>query len=193
MLSYNVKLYFSTRESVMKKLVIVINGSGGVGKDTICDLAAKHFKVRNISSVDPIKEIATFCGWTGVKDDKARKFLHDLKILTAEYNDFPTNWALNVFREFLESDEQILFVHIREPWEIEKFVKATDGVAKTLLVRGGTRSQARIYGNAADDMVENYEYDYYFVNDHSLDETEQLVKELFDGIFADISDAGEAN
>ena len=193
MLSYNVKLYFSTRESVMKKLVIVINGSGGVGKDTICDLAAKHFKVRNISSVDPIKEIATFCGWTGVKDDKARKFLHDLKILTAEYNDFPTNWALNVFREFLESDEQILFVHIREPWEIEKFVKATDGVAKTLLVRGGTRSRSRIYGNAADDMVENYEYDYYFVNDHSLDETEQLVKELFDGIFADISDAGEAN
>ena len=177
----------------MKKLVIVINGSGGVGKDTICDLAAKHFKVRNISSVDPIKEIATFCGWTGVKDDKARKFLHDLKILTAEYNDFPTNWALNVFREFLENDEQILFVHIREPWEIEKFVKATDGVAKTLLVRGGTRSQARIYGNAADDMVENYEYDYYFVNDHSLDETEQLVKELFDGIFADIQGAGEAN
>ena len=177
----------------MKKLVIVINGSGGVGKDTICDLAAKHFKVRNISSVDPIKEIATFCGWTGVKDDKARKFLHDLKILTAEYNDFPTNWALNVFREFLESDEQILFVHIREPWEIEKFVKATDGVAKTLLVRGGKRSRSRIYGNAADDMVENYEYDYYFVNDHSLDETGQLVKELFDGIFADISDAGEAN
>ena len=39
MLLYNVKLYFSTRESVMKKLVIVINGSGGVGKDTICDLA----------------------------------------------------------------------------------------------------------------------------------------------------------
>lgn len=177
----------------MKKLVIVINGSGGVGKDTICDLAAKYFKVRNISSVDPIKEIATFCGWTGVKDDKARKFLHDLKILTAEYNDFPTNWALNVFREFLTNDEQILFVHIREPWEIEKFVKATDSVAKTLLVRGGTRSRARIYGNAADDMVENYEYDYYFVNDHSLDETEQLVKELFDGIFADISDAGEAN
>ena len=32
MLLYNVKLYFSTRESVMKKLVIVINGSGGVGK-----------------------------------------------------------------------------------------------------------------------------------------------------------------
>ena len=169
----------------MKKLVIVINGSGGVGKDTICDLTAKHFKVRNISTVDPIKEIATFCGWTGVKDDKARKFL------TAEYNDFPTNWALNVFREFLTTDEQILFVHIREPWEIEKFVKATGGVAKTLLVRGGTRSQARIYGNAADDMVENYEYDYYFVNDHALDETEELVTKLFTGVFDAMPDTQE--
>ena len=28
----------------MNKAVIVINGAGGVGKDTICDLAAKHLK-----------------------------------------------------------------------------------------------------------------------------------------------------
>lgn len=157
----------------MKKAVIVINGAGGVGKDTLCDLSAKHFKVRNISSVDPIKEIARFCGWTGVKDDRARKFLHDLKTLTAEYNDFPTNWALAVFREFMENDEQILYVHIREPREIEKFVKATDGVAKTLLVRGGCRTRCGAYGNAADDCVEQYSYDYYFTNDKSLEEAER--------------------
>ena len=168
----------------MNKVVIVINGAGGVGKDTICDLAAKHFKVRNISTVDPIKEIATFCGWTGVKDDRARKFLHDLKTLTAEYNEFPTNWAMNVYREFLNTDEQIMFVHIREPWEIAKFVKATEGAAKTLLVRGGTRTRAEAYGNAADDQVEGYEYDYYFVNDRPLDETEGAVKALFEKILS---------
>lgn len=163
----------------MNKAVIVINGAGGVGKDTICEIAAKHFKVRNISSVDPIKEIATFCGWTGVKDDRARKFLHDLKTVTAEYNDFPTRWALNIFKQFLTNDEEILFVHIREPWEIDKFVKATDGIAKTLLVRGGSRSRTDAYGNAADDMVEDYSYDYYFVNDRPLDETEENVRVLF--------------
>ena len=166
----------------MNKLVMVINGAGGVGKDTLCDLSAKHFKVRNISSVDPIKEIATFCGWTGVKDDRARKFLHDLKTLTAEYNDFPTNWALNVFREFMTNDEEILYVHIREPWEIEKFVKATDGVAKTLLVRGGARTRCDAYGNAADDCVEQYTYDYYFQNDKPLEEAEKDFCEMLSAI-----------
>jgi adenylate kinase len=62
----------------MNKAVIIINGAGGVGKDTICDLAAKHFKVKNISSITPIKELAARCGWGGEKDDKARKFLSDL-------------------------------------------------------------------------------------------------------------------
>ena len=60
--------------------------------------------------------------------------------------------------------------------------KATDGVAKTLLVRGGSRSRNSAYGNAADDMVENYAYDYYFVNDRPLDETEENVKALFTDI-----------
>ena len=168
----------------MNKAVIVINGAGGVGKDTLCDLSAKHFKVRNISSVDPIKEIARFCGWTGVKDDRARKFLHDLKTLTAEYNDFPTNWALAVFREFMESDEQILYVHIREPREIEKFVAGTEGVAKTLLVRGGSRTRSGVYGNAADDCVEQYSYDYYYTNDLPLDETEREFVKLLSDILA---------
>ena len=168
----------------MNKAVIVINGAGGVGKDTLCNLAAKHFKVKNISSVDPIKEIAKFCGWTGVKDDRARKFLHDLKTITAEYNDFPTNWALARFKEFMSGKNEILFVHIREPLEIEKFVKATDGFAKTLLVRGGERMHKSHYGNAADDCVENYEYDYYFMNDKTLAEAERGFTKLLSEILS---------
>ena len=57
----------------MKKLAIVINGAGGVGKDTLCNLAAKHLKVRNISTITPIKEIAAMAGWDGSKDDRSRK------------------------------------------------------------------------------------------------------------------------
>ena len=34
----------------MKKTAIIINGRGGVGKDTLCELAEKHFKVTNLST-----------------------------------------------------------------------------------------------------------------------------------------------
>lgn len=168
----------------MKKAVLVINGAGGVGKDTLCDLAEKHFKIRNISTITPIKELAAMCGWDGSKDDKSRKFLADMKQLTVAYNDFPTNWALKIFREFLANDEQILFVHIREPEEIAKFIKATDGFAKALLVRGGERMKKCHYGNSADDCVENYQYDYYFMNDKTLEEAESAFIELLSGILA---------
>jgi hypothetical protein len=156
----------------MKKIVLVINGRGGVGKDTLCDLAAKHFRVYNISSVDPIKDIARTCGWDGSKDDKSRRFLSDLKALTVAYNNYPTVWAKERYLGFLESDDEIMFLHIREPEEIAKLVRATDGRAKTLLIRGGERTRQTAYGNAADDLVENYGYDYYYVNDKTLDVAE---------------------
>lgn len=170
----------------MQKLVLVINGCGGVGKDTLCDMAAKHYRVKNVSSITPIKELATACGWQGEKTDRARKFLADLKALTVAYNDYPTNWIFERYREFLSGEEQLMFVHIREGAEIAKFVEATEGAAKTLLIRGGERMKekcAQGYGNAADDEVESYDYDYYFVNDRPLEETEELFVEFLNGIF----------
>ena len=166
----------------MKKLVMVINGAGGVGKDTLCDFASAHFSVMNISSITPIKEIAAMCGWNGEKSDKARKFLSDLKALSIEFNDYPTVWATAKYEEFLASENEIMFVHIREPEEIAKFVKATEGAAKTLLVRGGERMKKEKYGNVSDDGVENYAYDYYFVNDKSLEEAEQSFIAFLSGI-----------
>ncbi len=153
----------------MSKLVIVINGRGGVGKDTLCEIAGKHFRVMNVSSITPIKEIATLCGWDGGKDDRARKFLSDLKRLTVDYNDYPTTWLMQRYSEFLASNDEIMFIHIREGEEIEKFVRATGGVAKTLLIRGGDRLVRGQYGNVSDDEVENYDYDFYFTNDKPLE------------------------
>ncbi len=161
----------------MKKTVIVINGSGGVGKDTLCEMAASRFKVRNVSSITPIKEIAMQCGWNGEKSDRARKFLSDLKRLTTEFNDFPTDWIYKEYLSFLNSDEEIMFVHIREGEEIKKFVEKTGGAAITLLIRGGKRfesARSGAYGNESDDLVENYSYDHYFVNDLPLLETEKI-------------------
>ena len=170
----------------MKKAVIVINGAGGVGKDTLCDAAATSYITRNISTITPIKEIAALCGWNGAKDNKSRKFLSDMKRLCADYNDFPTNWAKAQFDSFLSTDEEILFVHIREADEIAKFVSATEGVAKTLLIRGGERFSRRCgrYGNTSDDDVENYSYDYYFNNDTTLEDSKKRFIEFLASILA---------
>ena len=166
----------------MNKAILVINGQGGVGKDALCEIAEKHFKVKNISSITPIKEIAKMCGWDGKKDDRSRKFLADLKQLSVEYNDYPTLWAVEQYKAFLSSEEEVMFVHIREPEEIKKFVNGTDGKAKTLLVRAGDRIKRGAFGNAADDLVENYDYDLYFMNDKTLEEAEEgfvtLLSEL---------------
>ncbi len=169
----------------MKKFVFVINGSGGVGKDTLCNLAAKHYRVRNVSSITPIKNIATLCGWNGEKNDRARKFLADLKSLTVAYNDYPTKWILEEYRRFCESEDEILFVHIREGAEIRKFVDGTDKAAITLLIRGGKRfhRHSATYGNTADDDVEKYRYDYVFYNDRPLDRTEEIFVSFLERIF----------
>ena len=90
-----------------------------------------------------------------------------------EYNDFPTNWVVEEYARFLESEDEVMFVHIREPEEIRKFVSRVPR-AITLLIRGGTRFRRakKEYGNASDDGVEKYRYDYVFYNDAPLDKTE---------------------
>ena len=52
----------------MRKTTIVINGPGGTGKDALI-ASISNYRVMNTSSIDPIKAIATTCGWNGEKDD----------------------------------------------------------------------------------------------------------------------------
>ena len=87
--------------------------------------------------------------------------------------------------EFLKSDDEIMFLHVREPMEIEKFVRATENRAKTLLIRGGARTRKDNYGNQSDDGVENYSYDYYYVNEKTLDVAETEFVSLLQMILRD--------
>lgn len=167
----------------MKKTVIIVNGNGGVGKDTLCDFAAEKYKVRNISSITPIKNIAVQNGWDGGKDAKSRKFLADLKQLFVDYNDLPCRYLESQYREFLETDEELLFVHIREGEEIDKFKKCvTEIPCVTLLVRRDSGEKS--WGNVSDDNVENYHYDYSYDNNLPLEETgaafQAFLQELLD-------------
>lgn len=157
----------------MEKVVIIINGSGGVGKDTLCDCSAKQFKVRSISSITPIKEIARKgFGWDGQKDSKSRRLLADLKEVAVRYNDLPFLYLCKEYERFLDSEDQILFVHIREGKEIDKFKNWISGACYTLLVTRGRGEEVR-WGNVSDDDVEKYDYDWIYENNKSLEEAEQ--------------------
>ena len=99
----------------MNKRIIVINGTGGSGKDTFVEFVSKYKKVFNFSSIDKVKEVARVIGWEGKKTEKDRKFLSDLKKLTTEYNDMAFNSIKDAVQKFYSSDEEIMFIHIREP------------------------------------------------------------------------------
>lgn len=160
----------------MEKKVIIINGKGGAGKDTLCDVVAQKYVVRNVSSITPIKEIAKMGGWQGAKENKDRKFLADLKKLFVEYNDLPFCYLKKELELFLEQQQElVLFVHIREIEEIKKFLEyvlSKDVVCKTLLITR-KEEQNKVYGNDADDMAEQYDYDIVYKNDMPLPQAEK--------------------
>ena len=125
--------------------IFIVNGKGFSGKSTvenmIAEIAAAHGKkVEILSTIDYVKEIAKGFGWDGNKIicDKIEKLMR--------------------------SDVTAVFVDCREPAEIKRFVEKYN--ALTVLVKRSSISM--IYGNHADDNVEDYEYDCVIDNSRGL-------------------------
>lgn len=167
----------------LNKQIFIINGSGGVGKDTFVkfiseelnDTMKRFHTVVNFSSIDRVKEIARYIGWNGEKTEKDRKFLSDLKALTNNYCDMPFKSLKNKVLEFNRSDENILlFLHIREPEEITRAVLRFN--AKTILI---TRNSIhKITSNPSDKNVFYYDYDYVIENNGTLDDLKDKAKKF---------------
>lgn len=159
----------------MEKYIVVINGTGGSGKDTFVEFVSKYNKVFNFSSIDKVKEIALIIGWNPVeKTEKDRKFLSDLKKLTTDYNDMSFNSIKNAVEKFKNDDNEIMFIHIREPEEIKRAVLQFN--AKTLLIR--REGLDIIKSNYSDASVENYNYD-YIIENTTLEDLEKQAKEFY--------------
>lgn len=157
------------------KKVFVINGSGGVGKDTFVQLVNKYVPSRNYSSVEKVKDIAKLIGWDGRKTEKDRKFLSDLKLLTADYNDMPYKALVETVRNFMLCDQEnrFLFLHIREPEEIKRITEEF-GFIYSILIDGDIE---QIKSNMADANVNNYDYDYVIKNKGTLNDLDNIACE----------------
>lgn len=151
----------------MEKKIVIINGTGGAGKDTFVTFCSEIEKVLNISTVDKVKEAAKILvGWNGEKDEISRKLLVDLKKISIDYNDAPTKYVLEMAEQFKKSENNLMFIHIREIDEIEKTKKLLN--AKTLLI---TNPRVKlITSNNSDGKVNEYTYDYYIENDKTLED-----------------------
>lgn len=148
---------------------------GGSGKDTFVNYCSEYIKTVNISSVDKVKEAANILvGWNGEKDEKSRKLLVDLKRLSIEYNDSPTKYIVEKAKEFEKSDNEIMFIHIREIAEIEKIKQIIN--AKTLLVKNP--KVKLILSNESDANVNNYEYDYVLLNNGTLVDLQKKARDF---------------
>jgi len=161
----------------MKKQIIIINGTGGSGKDTFVELCSKYGKVMNFSSMDKGKNIARLIGWNGQKTEKDRKFLSDLKRLTTEYNDMSFNSIKDAVDKFMHSDREILFIHIREPEEIKRALKIFK--AKTLLIK--RVGLTNIESNYSDANVDNFSYD-YIIENATLEELDKKAQKFINNL-----------
>ncbi len=157
--------------------IIIINGTGGSGKDTFVEMTKKYTKVFNFSSIDKVKEIATLIGWKGTKTEKDRKFLSDLKKLTTEYNDLAFNSIKEAVEKFRNSPDELMFIHIREPEEIKRAVESFN--AQTLLIK--REGLDNINSNYSDASVDNYNYD-YVINNTTLENLDKEAQNFVNSV-----------
>lgn len=173
--------------------VVVVNGYPLSGKDTFVNFCVHNLHLLNkgvgcnLSTIDAIKEIASSLGWDGLKTDKDRKFLSDLKKLLKEWNDIPYRSISmkihHLYRMYIErqvpEDKIIFFIHTREPEEIKRFKE--DFGAITLLIKRDDNNNLE-FSNESDKNVNNFNYDYVIENNAGLEELEKkamdFLKEL---------------
>lgn len=148
------------------KEIIILNGMCLSGKDSFVTFCNKYAKCKNISTVDKVKEAYALLGWDGDKSEQHRKALSDIKDIGTTNLDHPYTYIKSEIEKFYKSDEEIMFIHSREPDEIDRFKKAFGCI--TILVENPQVKQ--VTSNHADRDVNLYQYDYTILNNSTLED-----------------------
>lgn len=152
------------------KIVIIVNGQGGAGKDTLCRYFCDYYDGEITSAITPFIPIAEAAGYTGGKSDHDRKFLSDLQDVVDDYIALSIDWIDDELDRFSKNDKSVLFFVIRKPEHItyaRKTARSFGLRATTLVIR--RKAIERDFGNNADDRVLEYPYEYAFDNDTPIE------------------------
>lgn len=178
----------------VSKFIFVLNGSNESGKDTFVDLIKEmesqlKIKCFHISSVDVIKNMAKKYGWDGVKNEKGRTLLHDLKEAWDKYNSMTQQDIFRKTKNWIEKSDSLssnfLFVDIREPEKIEAYINSIEKYYGDVVCVGSIlirSSRSVAASNPADQGVTNFNYDLTITNNGTIDDlkgkAETFVKSL---------------
>ena len=147
------------------------------------------YRRNNISTIDCVKNIAKMFNWNDEKSEKDKKMLSDLKNLITVYNDYLFKDITTQINDWLYYDKKrlndmydhsFLFVHCREPKEIDRIRNQFPNTF-TLLVQNP--KVAKVTGNHADREVKNYNYDFIVVNDSDLRALRKVAIDFYKKIF----------
>lgn len=184
------KSFQNTNENkIIKKMIIIINGKGGAGKDTLIESIKGQHLYANISSIEPIKQIAKMGGWKEEKTKKARLFLSNLKEIFYNYNKLPLVYLQKKTKEFLKDNfYEILFVHIRQPKQIEEYKNLIKSYHEntniyTILIQRSD-IDIEIFNNSSDDNVNDYNYDFIFKNNKTIEKGKQEFLLFIDSLLS---------
>lgn len=149
--------------------IFIVNGKGGSGKTSfeqmVAEIASAHGqKIKILSTIDYVKDIARKIGWDGTKTLENRRMLSDLKDLLTRWNDSPHQSVCNKIKEL--NDVEAIFIDSREPADIQRFIEEYQAMA--VLVQRG--KEVVTYGNHADDCVDDFDYDICVDNSRGLTE-----------------------
>lgn len=148
------------------------------------------YKINNISTIDYVKNIARMFGWNDEKSEKDKKMLSDLKDLITVYNDYLFKDITTQINDWLYYDKKrlndmyghsFLFVHCREPKEIDRIKNQFPNDTFTLLVQNP--KVAKVTGNHANREIENYNYDFTVINDSDLKALRKVAIDFYKKIF----------
>lgn len=164
------------------KHIVIINGNGACGKDTLINymmLTPNNWVISNFNSIEPVKEIMKKYGyWDGEsKNDRERNCMVEIKNALDNLSNAHFIWCTERINKFFkdhcceEYDEDkniVLFIHIREPElinDVKEFINTHYNgsfLVKTLLILEGDRKFE--WNNNVDNSVKNYNYDLVYLN-----------------------------
>lgn len=185
----------------MSVIIAIMNGKPRSGKTTIQDKCASMYDgtltgIKIASSVGVIYEVYKRLGWNGVKDDKFRSDMHDLKQIYIGNCDGPTRDIVKMAINCMNDDEYedtIIFYDCREKSEIDKtkqYIKPLGIIGiycKTVLVKRCNDVDDLMHGNESDDgvVMDDDAYDITIYNTDNSSEllisnADSLVKQLLE-------------